>query len=135
MAFSPSPSPPALARKELVRQYKEAAPPVGVYAIRNLATNRAYVDGSLNVHGAMNRARFELQLGAHRNAQLMRDWVESGPANFRFEILQLAKQHEDPAYDYAAELQVMLELWREECGGHTAQGGSHNAAAVPGRKG
>lgn len=113
MASSSSP-PVAATRGELKRQYLQAHPPMGVYAIRNLATGRCEVHASMNVEAAMNRVRFELARKQHRNAQLLREWLEFGPDNFRFEVLDLVKKREDPAFDYRAELDALLALWREE---------------------
>lgn len=101
-------------RTELKRQYKEAHPPMGVYAIRNLTTGQCYVQASMNVEAAMNRDRFELRLKGHRNSALLRDWQEHGADNFRFEVLDLLKKREEPDFDYKAELALALALWREE---------------------
>jgi hypothetical protein len=122
MDLSPLPSPARVTdeatgvrtRAELKRQYKEAHPPMGVYAIRNLATGRCYVQASMNVHAAMNRDRFELGFKGHRNPALQRDWLAHGADHFRFEVLDLLKKREVPGFDYKAELASTLALWREE---------------------
>lgn len=101
-------------RAELKRQYKEAHPPMGVYAIRNLATGQYYVQASMNVEAAMNRDRFELGFKGHRNPALQRDWLAHGADQFRFEVLDLLKKREAPDFDYKAELALALALWREE---------------------
>lgn len=108
----PSLSPSA--RKELTRRYKETGAQPGVYAIRNRENGRIYVGGSMDVHGAMHRAQFELRLRSHRNTGLMRDWIAHGPAAFEFEILQLVRKKDDPTQDLRAELAELLELWRAE---------------------
>ncbi|MGV3495122.1 MAG: GIY-YIG nuclease family protein [Ramlibacter sp.] len=110
---SPSPSPSA-ARKELTRRYKETGTQPGVYAIRNRANGRIFVGGSMDVHGALNRARFELRMRGHRNPWLMRDWLEIGPDAFEFEVLQLVRKKDDPAQDLRADLAELLALWRAE---------------------
>ncbi len=104
----------ARTRAELKRQYKEAHPPMGVYAIRNLATDQCYVQASMNVEAAMNRDRFELGFKGHRNTALQRDWLAHGADHFRFEVLDLLKKREAPDFDYKAELASTLVLWREE---------------------
>lgn len=109
----PTPSPSAT-RKELTRRYKEAGPQPGVYAIRNRTNGRLYVGGSMDVHGAVNRARFELRQRGHRNIELMRDWLEVGPDAFEFEVLQLVRKKDDPAQDLRADLAELLVLWRAE---------------------
>ena len=108
--MNPSPS----TRRTLVKQYKDSVRPAGVFVIRNLTDGRVYVAGSLDVEGAMNRARFELNLRSHRNKALQRDWVTQGAAHFSFEVIDRVKERDDPAFDRAAELEKLLELWREE---------------------
>lgn len=101
-------------KRELTRQYKETMTPVGIYVIRNLANQRVFVGGSMNVTGTLNRERFELELRCHRNAKLLQDWIEYGAENFRFEVIDTVKKRDDPAFDYKGELAALLEMWREE---------------------
>ncbi|QSI31020.1 GIY-YIG nuclease family protein [Variovorax sp. RKNM96] len=105
---------PQETRRALVRKYKETVLPAGVFVIRNTLNGRVYVSGSLDVEGAMNRARFELGLRSHRNKALMRDWIAHGAEHFSFEVIDRVKERDDPAFDRAAELEKLLELWREE---------------------
>lgn len=88
--------------------------PAGVYVIRNRANGRFHLGGSLNVHGAINRDRFELQQGTHRNAALLKDWREFGAEAFEFEVIDTLKPRDDPAFDYKGELDAALQMWREE---------------------
>jgi len=60
------------------------------------------------------RDRFELQRGTHRNKELLKDWNEFGAANFIFEVVDTIKQRTDPAFDYQAELDTSLQMWRAE---------------------
>lgn len=106
-------------KRELTKQYKASPPPMGVYAVRNLANGRVFVGASMNVEAAMNRHRFELNLNTHRQPELLRDWRQFGADQMRFEVLDIVKQREDPTFDYRAELASMLTLWSDEfgCGG------------------
>ncbi|WP_341890136.1 GIY-YIG nuclease family protein [Variovorax sp. YR752] len=108
--MNPSPT----TRRTLVKQYKDGVRPAGVFVIRNLMDGRIYVAGSLDVEGAMNRARFELNLRSHRNKALQRDWIAHGATQFSFEVIDRVKERDDPAFDRAGELEKLLELWREE---------------------
>lgn len=101
-------------RKELKRQYLETTTRAGVYAIRNRITGRALIAGSTNAQGTLNRHHFELRHGQHRNAQLALDWRAHGEASFLFEVLDLLKASEDPAFDAAQELEMLVGLWRQE---------------------
>ncbi|MBG9388618.1 GIY-YIG nuclease family protein [Caenimonas aquaedulcis] len=112
---NPAPSSPS-ARRELSRHYKDNPPPAGVFAIRNLDDHRVYVNGSMNVDGAMNRARFELTMRGHRNKALQADWLRLGAERFSFEIVDTVKKREEPGFDAAAELEGLLAMWRQELG-------------------
>jgi hypothetical protein len=100
--------------KTLKRQYLETKTRAGVYAIRNQITGRALVAGSSNAQGTLNRHHFELRYGQHRNARLAQDWVEHGETNFHFEVLDIVKASEDPAFNAAQELEMLVSLWRQE---------------------
>ena len=113
---------PQETRRALARKYKETVRPAGVFAIRNTLSGRLYVAGSLDVEGAMNRARFELGLRSHRNKALVRDWTAHGAANFSFQVIDRIKERDDPAFDRAAELEKLLVLWREELQCHGDRG-------------
>jgi hypothetical protein len=101
-------------KKTLKRQYLETTSRAGVYAIRNQITGRALVAGSANAQGTLNRHHFELRHGLHRNAQLMQDWVEHGETAFLFDVLDMVKPSEDPAFNAAQELDMLVSLWRQE---------------------
>jgi hypothetical protein len=122
MAFAPffsplaPPAPAGRTRSELKKQYRDTPPPMGVYAIRCLSSGRVMVEASMNIHAAMNRARFELDHKSHRNMQLQQDWSSFGPDQCRFEIIALVKRRDDPAFDYKPELAGLLAMWREELG-------------------
>jgi hypothetical protein len=100
--------------KTLKRQYLETTTRAGVYAIRNQITGRALVAGSTNAQGTLNRHRFELQHGLHRNARLAQDWVEHGETNFLFDVLDMVKPSEDAAFNATQELEMLVGLWRQE---------------------
>lgn len=116
MASSISPETPAARRRALSRQARDAFPPMGVYAIRNLATGQVQVAASRNVPGAINRAKFELQWGRHRDVALQRAWSAQGEQGVRFEVLEMVRERDDAAFDEAAELDTLLQLWSEELG-------------------
>ena len=102
------------AQRLLSRQYKERKPPMGVYVIRNLVEQHVFVGASLDLDGAMNRHRFELKLGGHRNPALSREWKQHGAHNFAFEVIDRLKPRDEPGYDCKSELSALLALWTEE---------------------
>ncbi|MDB5761831.1 MAG: ArsR family transcriptional regulator [Herminiimonas sp.] len=101
-------------KKTLKLQYLKTTTRAGVYAIRNQVTGRAMVAGSTNVHGTLSRHRFELRYQQHRNVRLAQDWIEHGETNFLFEVLDMVKPNEDPAFNAAQELEMLVNLWRLE---------------------
>jgi hypothetical protein len=66
------------------------------------------------VPGAINRLQFELRLGGHHDKALQAAWREGGAERVRIETLELVKERADPAFDYAGELQMLEQLYRDE---------------------
>lgn len=104
----------AQARRELARQYKQAFPCMGIYAVRCDAAGLRRLGASRNAEGTLNRLRFELVRGAHRDRALQEAWRTHGAQAFRFEVIDRVKARDDPAFDYDAELASLLALWRAE---------------------
>lgn len=120
--------PASIARRALVRQYKDSHRSAGVFTVTNQANGRIYVGGGLHLEGVMNRMRFELNQRSHRNKLLQQDWIAHGAECFCFAVVDRVKEREDPFFDYRAELDSMLELWREEIPCHGDRG--YNGAAT-----
>jgi hypothetical protein len=104
-------------RREASRQARDAFPAMGVWCIRDHATAKVRVAASRNVPGAINRAQFELRRGAHADKALQAQWKASAPERFSFEVIELVKERSDPAFDYAGELQALLDWYREQLEG------------------
>jgi hypothetical protein len=117
-------------KRRLKQQYLETKTRAGVYAIRNLVTGRALVAGNMNVQGVLNRHRFELRQGSHRNRLLSQDWTLHGEASFAFEVVDMVEPGDDPAFDAARELEDLVTLWRQEipCQGDSAYERSGSAS-------
>lgn len=98
-------------RKRLKREYRESARPAGVFQIRNTANERVLVVASLDVPGLMNRHRFELNAGGHKNSRLQAEWNEFGGDKFAFEVLDQLVPREGT--DARAELTFLEDLWLE----------------------
>lgn len=94
--------------------YRQQAPALGIIALRHLPSGYALLERSRNAPGALNRHRFELALGTHRNARLQADWRRDGAAAFRFDIIDSVKVSGDPAFDAQAELDALLALHRAQ---------------------
>lgn len=111
------------ARRELTRQYKQAFPAMGIYALRCNAAGLLRVGSSRHLDGIFNRLRFELMRGAHRDRALQSAWNTHGAEAFRFEVVDRVKERDDPAFDYDAELATLLALWEAELLSPAAEAG------------
>ncbi len=118
-------------KRKLRDDYKQSFLPIGVYAIRNTVNQRVFIGGSRNLHGAMNRHRFELTTGAHRNAALQADWKLFGASAFCFEVLDQIKERQDQSVDYDAELASLLALWADDFADRGEQGYNLPASSGP----
>ena len=101
------------ARRAAARQARDTFPPMGIYAVRDRASGHLVLGASRNVHAAMNRARFELRMGKHADRVLQAEWNRSGVDGLAFEVLELVKERENAAYDYASELKALEQIHRE----------------------
>ena len=108
-------------RRELKAEYKREARPMDVYAVRDLVGNVAYVGTATDLPGILNRHRFELKLGGHRNADLARAYKDHGPNAFVYEVLDKLEPITEGGQDHAAELETLLSLRLEH--GLTAENG------------
>jgi len=83
---------------------------MGVFLIRNTVNGKVFVAAGVNLAGAINRHRFQLQTGTHPNKQLQREWKEFGESQFAFEIIdELTPLTDDPTTQ-KADLNALTEL-------------------------
>ena len=87
---------------------------MGVYAVRNIVTHVAFIGTATDLPGILNRHRFELKLGGHRNSELARAYKEFGPDAFLFEVLDTLEPGDKTPSELAAELATLLELRMEQ---------------------
>ena len=102
------------ARRALSRSARDTPRTMGVYAIRCNASGYTVVHASINLDGAINRHRFELRFGRHRDARLQAAWNLGGDAALAFEVLEVIRPNQEPAFDATEALDVALCLWRAE---------------------
>jgi len=100
-------------KREIKREYKEAAVAAGVYRVWNKQRDRSLVGSNVNVNAILNRHRAELRMGGHRNRELQGDWNEIGEDGFVFEVLDTLPANDKPGYDVKGDLRVLEELWLE----------------------
>lgn len=103
-------------RKALLRAYKESPPPMGVFAVRNIAEGKALVGAAVNMPGRLNRERFSLENGSHFNRTLQADWDRLGPDGFAFEQLDTLEPSDDANTDPADDLEALRLMWVDRLG-------------------
>ncbi|MEO8650175.1 MAG: GIY-YIG nuclease family protein [Acidobacteriota bacterium] len=101
-------------KKAAIREYKLSSRPMGIYQIRNTTNEKIWIDSSVNLPAKFNRYRLQLNAGTHVNKDLQADWKDLGESAFAFEILEPLEPRDDPNYDYAADLEVLEDLWLEK---------------------
>jgi hypothetical protein len=101
-------------KKDLNQEYRRNHPPMGVYQIRNTANDKLFIGAALNVPGAINSSRLQLNAGSHPNKKLQSEWREFGGQSFTFEIVDELTAAEGPNHDYRTDLAFLEELWLEK---------------------
>ena len=101
-------------KKQLTRQYKERPLTLGVFVIRNTVSNKIFLASGQNLEGIINRHKFELRSGGHKNKQLQTDWNELGPFKFAFEVVEQLEPPSHGQFDAKQELRLMEDLWLEQ---------------------
>ncbi len=101
-------------KKQLKRNYQQTPRALGVFLIRNNLTDKVFVAAGLDLHGLINRHKFQLTNGSHPNKQLQTDWNESGSNNFAFEIVDELSPRAGQEIDYGAEVAFLENLWLEK---------------------
>jgi len=101
-------------RKARIREYKETPRLMGVCGVRNTTNGRWLVRSSVNLPGMINRTRFQLENGSHKNRELQKDWNELGPEAFEFETLDTLEPTDQPGCDPSEDLRMLEEMWFEK---------------------
>jgi hypothetical protein len=96
-------------------QYKQMKPQMGVFIIRSKSSNKCYIEGTQDLRGTINGARFKLGAGGHPNKELQKDWDELGEGNFTIEILENLEYDKDESKtDYTEDLALLKMIWEEK---------------------
>lgn len=100
-----------LRRKELLQQYAERKPSVGVFAVKCAATGEAWIAWSRSLDKRKNGIWFELRAGGgHGVTEIYPSWKAHGEDAFSYEVL------EELAEDNPHRLEILLEeragYWR-----------------------
>ncbi len=99
-------------KKEAKQDYKLNPPPMGVFQVRNLKSEKVFVGSTMNLKGIFNRYESQLKAGNHPNKSLQAAWNEFGAESFAFEILEELSPRAN--LDSKAELNFLEDLWLEK---------------------
>jgi len=98
-------------KSAMKKAYKAAKQPMGVYRITCNQNEKAYIGFSIDLPAKINRHKFELKFGSHRNGELQEAWNLFGESAFEFEVLDVLDHKEDSLTNPDEELHVLLEMW------------------------
>ena len=103
-------------RKELLEQFKQMKPEMGIFRIRSKQGGKCCLETSQNLNGKINSIVFQLNAGVHPYRELQQEWNEYGQDGFTIEILERLKYGKDEQKDdYSEELAIMKMIWEEKC--------------------
>ena len=117
-------------RKALIRQYKQTPRPMGVGAVRNVATAKVLIVAGKDLPALLNRHQAQLRLNAHPNRALQADWDGLGPQAFEFVVLDTLAPTDSPSYDPTEDLRTLEDLWIEKLNAYEPNGYHRRKAAV-----
>lgn len=102
-------------KKELINQYKQMKPPMGIFMIRCKVNNKCYIQATQDLRGVINGAEVRLESGMHPNRELQKEWNEFGSGNFTIEILENLEYDKDESKtDYKDDLSLLQMIWEEK---------------------
>lgn len=97
-------------KKELIMEYKNRTPEMGVVSYRCKETGESFLGISNDTRAALNSTTMKLSSGYHPNRHLLKLWKQYGEEGFELSVIRVLK-YEDPHKDHTEE----LEKLREEC--------------------
>ena len=101
-------------RKELLQQFKEMKPEMGVYMFKSINTNTIYLGCDKNIKATINGDRFKLNSKNHRCKKLQKDWNENKEENFEIKVVEVLPYDKDESkVDYSEELKILLEVCKD----------------------
>lgn len=95
-------------KKELLYEWNNRHPEMGVIAIVCKETGDAFLTISKDTSVGFNRHRFQLPANMHPNKALQALWNQYGESGFAYTVVKVL-ECKDPLEDYTEELEEMLE--------------------------
>ena len=102
-------------RRQMIRDYKEQTPQVGVFALRCAATGGVWAGISRNLAQQPNGIAFSLRMGAsgRLNPELMAAAAQHGADAIAFEVVEVIDTENLGAYGVDSQLKDRLAHWLE----------------------
>jgi len=97
-------------KKELIEEYKNRKPEMGVISFKCTATGEAFLGISRDTRADINSTNAKLSGNLHPNRRLLELWNRYGREGFEVAVIRTLK-YDDPAADHTKE----LEKLRGEC--------------------
>lgn len=85
-----------------------------MFLIRNNKKDRVFLGCGIDLHGTINRHKFQLSTGRHPNRELQADWNQLGANNFAFEIIEELQPRNETSFDSKRELEFMEKVWLDK---------------------
>ena len=98
------------ARKELLQQYANRRPEMGVISFYCKETKEEFLAVSKDMPADFNSIRFKLDTGTHPNKKLLALWNQYGENGFELTVASVLK-YEDPKADHMKDLEAL----RDKC--------------------
>lgn len=109
-------------RRQLVRDFKETRAPMGVFAVRCLASGEVWVGASKNLEAQQRSLWFGLRLGSHINKAMQAAWTANGAEQMRFEVLEAIDEPDLTPMGLADLLKARERHWIEALAAKKALG-------------
>lgn len=115
-------------RRQLAKQISQTLSPMGVFQIRNKMNGKLLVGSSMTLDKVWNRHYFQLNMNAHPNKELSKEWKEYGEEAFVLEVLEELKPKDEICTDpaelkaYKKDIEALEELWVEKLAPFGEQG-------------
>lgn len=96
-------------RKELLEEYKERHPEMGVISFRCDTTDEIFLTIATDIPAKFNRIRFQLSAGNCPNKRLQELWAQYGEDAFELQVVKRL-EYDDPEENHTEELEMLCEL-------------------------
>lgn len=95
-------------KKQLLEEYKNRKPEMGVISFRCSATGETFLGISKDTKADFNSTRCKLKANWHPNKRLLALWNQYGENGFELSVLKVLK-YEDPGADHTDKLEELCE--------------------------